>query len=511
MFPDDLVSLPNPAANAPTNVPLTPLSGCIANLNAVAQALQAKVGVDGSAVATSIDKRLADVEAAASGAQTTADDATDTAETALSVVLASPQLAQSVSAGNAQWFDILQPGVITDWNADYSAGVTVSLDSSVLFEGRPTIRCDIAAGTSGFKNLCGVNTAIAQIPYLWDQKRVTLAIRTTNTALFSAMSVFVGDSTLSNNWAFTVRTVGNYYGATQYPQPNEWYYVQQDTVTPTGSPATAPRMRAKVAGTMVSQAQTESIWFGFVGIVNKRRKPTLILTADDGTIDHYTWMQPALRFYDLPMSFGIVGNRVGTSTYMTAPQLQEMDAHPSRLFDFINHSYTHPSYNAIGAVATLADINQNRTYMRSIGLQDIGANIVVYPSGEFNDDLVKLLIADGGYYAARGVISNPLATYDQLWTRNDKRRFSIGSVAFTDSTRTVANVIASIDTNTSNNACGIVMMHKVAAADGSYQWSYDKMNELLERIATKRDAGELEVVSYSRHVANLFGLACNKR
>ena len=62
MFPDDLVYLPNPAANAPTNVPLTPLSGCIANLNAVVEALQAKVGVDSSSVAMSIDKKLTDVQ-----------------------------------------------------------------------------------------------------------------------------------------------------------------------------------------------------------------------------------------------------------------------------------------------------------------------------------------------------------------------------------------------------------------------------------------------------------------
>lgn len=476
------------------------------------EALQAKVGIDGSAVATSIDKRLADVEDAAIGAQTTADDATDTAETALSVVLASPQRTKSANSGNAQWFDILKPGVLTDWNADYSAGITVSLDTNVLFEGLPTIRCDVAAGTSGFKNLCGVATAIAQIPYQWDRTRTTLAIRTTNPALFSSMGMFVGDSTYANYWSITIRTSGAYYGSTNYPQANEWYYVRQDgaAAVGAGSPATAARMRAKVTGTLVSQAQTESIWFGFVGIVNKRRKPTLILTADDGTADHYTWMRPALLHYDLPMSFGIVGNRVGTSTYMTSAQIQEMDAHPSGLFDFTNHSYTHPSYNAIGAAAAYADIAQNRAYMLGIGLQEIGANIVFYPSGEFDDDLIKLLMA-GGFHAGRGVVSDLLLTHDQLWGRNDKGRFGPGAVDYTDSTRTVANVIAAIDANTAANTCGAIMMHKVAAADGSYQWSYDKANELFERIAVKRDAGEFDCVSYSRHIADIFHLPCAKR
>lgn len=67
MFPTNLVDLPNPDPKTPTNSPVTPLSGCIANLNSVVEALQAKVGVDGSAVAGSVDARLAVVESSTSG------------------------------------------------------------------------------------------------------------------------------------------------------------------------------------------------------------------------------------------------------------------------------------------------------------------------------------------------------------------------------------------------------------------------------------------------------------
>jgi hypothetical protein len=73
MFPTDLVDLPNPDPKAPTNSPVTPLAGGIANLNAVVEALQAKVGVNGSTVPTSIDKRLAAVETLAAGSLQTAD------------------------------------------------------------------------------------------------------------------------------------------------------------------------------------------------------------------------------------------------------------------------------------------------------------------------------------------------------------------------------------------------------------------------------------------------------
>lgn len=58
MFPTNLVDLPNPDPKAPTNSSVTPLSGCIANLNSVVEALQAKVGIDGSSVPASLENRL---------------------------------------------------------------------------------------------------------------------------------------------------------------------------------------------------------------------------------------------------------------------------------------------------------------------------------------------------------------------------------------------------------------------------------------------------------------------
>ncbi len=83
MFPTDLVDLPNPDPRAPTNSPVTPLAGGIANLNAVVEALQAKVGVDGSTVPTSLEKRLTDAAAVAAAAAADVITAQQTADAAI--------------------------------------------------------------------------------------------------------------------------------------------------------------------------------------------------------------------------------------------------------------------------------------------------------------------------------------------------------------------------------------------------------------------------------------------
>lgn len=67
MFPQTLDDFPNPTPSTPKNSPTIPLSGAIAQLNNAVEALEGVVGVTGSTVPTSLEYRLADVQAVAVG------------------------------------------------------------------------------------------------------------------------------------------------------------------------------------------------------------------------------------------------------------------------------------------------------------------------------------------------------------------------------------------------------------------------------------------------------------
>ena len=64
-FPQTLDNFTNPTPSTPTNSPVTPLSGQLSQLNNAVEAIEGVIGVTGSTVPTSIEYRLADVQAVA--------------------------------------------------------------------------------------------------------------------------------------------------------------------------------------------------------------------------------------------------------------------------------------------------------------------------------------------------------------------------------------------------------------------------------------------------------------
>lgn len=67
-FPQTLDNFTNPTPSTPTNSPVTPLSGQLSQLNNAVEAIEGIIGVTGSTVPTSIEYRLADVQAVSSSA-----------------------------------------------------------------------------------------------------------------------------------------------------------------------------------------------------------------------------------------------------------------------------------------------------------------------------------------------------------------------------------------------------------------------------------------------------------
>ena len=68
-FPQTLDNFTNPTPSTPTNSPVTPLSGQLSQLNNAVEAIESVIGVTGSTVPTSIEYRLADVQAVAASAE----------------------------------------------------------------------------------------------------------------------------------------------------------------------------------------------------------------------------------------------------------------------------------------------------------------------------------------------------------------------------------------------------------------------------------------------------------
>lgn len=431
-----------------------------------------------------------------------------------------PPVERSETAGPSianGWFDILPYWDIANISGDTNAGLRVSVDYDVTFAGRPTIRIDIPAGTSGAKNLIGTTVATAYIPNPWDLTNLCVAVRCTNPAIFPSISQTIGDATYANRWNEDKIKEGHPDGYTFPNRPNEWCFLKCGTLTApaaiavtAGAPTVASRMRAKLASTLTASTSNESMWIGFFGILPARAKPTVIVSLDDGYETWFKFLLPLATYYGIPVSLSIAGSLLNTGNKMSTAQAIALGNHKSGLFDFINHSYGHSSLTNVGTVRMAEDYKYNRDFMRNtLGIKGDGPNHIAYAGGLTSLDLYAA-VKNAGFLSGRKNQICWMHGQDQtLSSGEDDGRFVQNTVTVLDDTTTIAQVKTAIDGIEARNEVGIIEGHNFASASGADTWSYQNTEELFADLAARRDAGAIEVKSMSRWYANLTGRPCS--
>lgn len=423
--------------------------------------------------------------------------------------------------------EILPTNDITRWNTDKTAALTVEVDSTVLFDGRPTLKITIPAGTSGTCKV-GTNIADALIPYGWDKSDFVLAVMHSGFTGYDWATTFppvplayFGNATYADFWT-TGGALSNF--PETKPRAGEWFVVKppiSDWGVGSGSPDTnlmaggvinQTALRCKLQWTQVSQATDCVIRIGVFGKMPARKKATLVWSLDDGYKSWYDFIMPLFKHYDMPISMGITTDLTGTANYLTAAQIQEMHNDPSRLFDFVNHSTVHVGYDTIGAATAYARAAAARDALRSLGITGDGPLHFPTPQSQFGNDLIDLLSA-GGFLTSR---HSPLTAYqhgrDQMMrSGQDKLRWYLGCRAFLGSATSLATVQTAVDTAITNKEAFMIGGHDFAGTASTYVWTKSDMVQLVGYVASKVAAGTLEVKSWSRWYADLTGRNCTRR
>ena len=421
----------------------------------------------------------------------------------------------NVPIGSA--LEIMPVGDASWWTTDKTAALTVAVDSTVLFNGQPTLKVTIPAGTSGTCKI-GCNTAIANVPYNWDRNDFALATMYSGFTGYDMASTFpptvaayFGDASYTNFW-----TAGGYNGANypeQKPRQGEWW-IEKKTASgfnATGSPAIAANMRCKLQWTQVSQATDCYIWIGLYGRMAPRKKPTIVWTLDDGYKSWYSFIAPLFKHYDMPVSLAIDSGLVGAANYLTQAQIQAMFADPSRLFDFVNHGVNNQNYNTLGAPAYYANLEATRQYLQSIGVYGDGPYHHPYVQSAWGNDLIDLL-KSGGYLSCRASASGTVSHGKDSLIVEDKDRWLTNISSALGNAKTLAQAKTDVDWCVTNNVMGMINAHDfVTSAPTIYLWTFSDMEQLVGYVASLRDAGTLEVKSWSRWYADLTGRPCDRR
>ena len=189
------------------------------------------------------------------------------------------------------------------WPDRAGSGMTVSVDNDVLWNGHPTLRLDIPAGSSGTYRV-GTSGATVNLPTgisSWEgQKWLQVAFKTNNLTAVDNFNLFFGDSGFSNCYTYT-------YDEDNYPeliiQNGDWM------MKPTpgsfgigaGSPTFTGSKRLRLNFSITSDTSPTTIWIGGVGFMPKDRAKCIIV-LDDGYDEHYTFASGEAITYNVPLT-----------------------------------------------------------------------------------------------------------------------------------------------------------------------------------------------------------------
>lgn len=298
-------------------------------------------------------------------------------------------------------------------NIQAASGVTVSGQSGnaptveyVQRDGMMGIRITTVAGFFGEVNLPVFSDTVANgiahaLIYVED---VTKTKSTT---------MYLGDSGYSNFFSMLQPLDSN---ATC--QKNGYHVISPEAATVTASAAmkwgigggspvfgTTTFANAKIRITPEAGQQAVVTVFG-MWINGASNRPRITVSADDGWSTQYTDMLPILEKYNLRGSFGIIGDLVGTSNYMTLAQLKDIVArgHECVVHGPIGGAGSLQNYTAYTEI--LADVSYHRDYLLANGLAKNGSEkIYVYPQGKFalsrGDQTILQALSDAGFVGGR--------------------------------------------------------------------------------------------------------------
>jgi len=411
-------------------------------------------------------------------------------------------------AGGSQYgypLSLLDTSNISLWNDLAGSGVTASVDTSVTFNGQPTIRLDIPANYAGGACRIGTTGATVRLPYGWDRKEFAFAIRSSNLSAVNGVTPYFGDASFTNFWTIANQTTGD------QPQmqfaANQWLVFKPDLANWTvsgGTPAVAANMRTRMNFAVANVATATQVWIGGLFVMPKRPKPTIICVFDDGLVRHYDFIAPLFRRYRIPCSFAVCSGLFGQANYMSASQAQALHNDPTRLFELVNHNYLHKNVNQYATAADyVADVERCRSELQALGVGS-QAYMHAYPNSIWRDDVSDLL-ASKGYLVGRASSNNVYGEMtEQMIRSGDKLRWKLNIIANLQTGTTPANVQTAIDAVKANGGFGTINAHDFQSADGSFIYSYDNAYQVASILAAERDAGNIELMNlgtwYSTYV-----------
>ena len=129
-------------------------------------------------------------------------------------------------------------------------------------------------------------------------------------------------------------------------------------------------------------------------IDGKVPEKAVVLTFDDGLEDFYTTALPILKKYGFTASNAVITGMIGTHEHMTGEQIRECI---KAGVEITSHTIGHLDLAKQSEAEVRRQVTESRDFLeKEFGIEIMG---FVYPSGKYNDAVVRIL-AEEGYKTA---------------------------------------------------------------------------------------------------------------
>src|SRR5690625_4709981 len=150
----------------------------------------------------------------------------------------------------------------------------------------------------------------------------------------------------------------------------------------------APKL-SKVSNKLIEEAQKN-----FYSSISSNRsvKSALTFIDDDARREVWTILKPFVEQKQIPFTSAVVTRRVETNNQYTLTTEEINELSRSGLWEFVSHTATHQDLRNISLPEVEQELKESRDWLLR---QGFNADVIVYPYGGYNDDVIDLV---GRYY-----------------------------------------------------------------------------------------------------------------
>lgn len=118
---------------------------------------------------------------------------------------------------------------------------------------------------------------------------------------------------------------------------------------------------------------------------NKRIRPIVTFSIDDGANEDYDVLYPLFRRYGIQGSSALICNKIGTSGYLNLDKIKEMQTYG---WEFTSHSKYHNELDKISNELLVEETLGSREYLNNLGIK---VKNMFVPNGQVNDNVISKL------------------------------------------------------------------------------------------------------------------------